>query len=130
MTDLKNVHYLAPEDFAWLILRGHIHTINRASITIGRHLENDIVLQDECISRRHARIAFEEGHFVLYDLKSKGGIAVNFKSVERTVLRMGDIIQFAEVQGIFIEDKSIINEKTQKETGDLNENGTQNSGNP
>ena len=121
-TEPTDVQYLAPEDFAWLIMRGHIHTINRTNVTIGRSLENDIVLQDECISREHARITHEDGHFVLYDLCSKGGIAVNFKRIERTILKMGDIIQFAQVRGIFIEDKSIINETTQKETGNLDKN--------
>ena len=117
----KDVHYLAPEEFAWLIMNGHIHTINRTNIAIGRSLENDIVLQDECISRRHARITHEDGHFVLYDLDSKGGTAVNFKRIKRSIIKMGDIIQFAQVRGIFIEDKTVVKEKTQKETGDLDE---------
>ena len=121
-TEPNDVHYLAPEDFAWLIMQGHIHTINRTSLTIGRSLENDIVLQDECISRHHARITYEDKHFVLYDLESKGGTAVNFRRAERTILKMGDIIQFAQVRGIFIEDKAIIKETTQKETGNLDKN--------
>lgn len=61
---------------------------------IGRLGENQLTLRDGRISRRHARIVFEQGAYVIEDLGSRHGLFVNGARVSRHVLRHGDRIGF------------------------------------
>jgi pSer/pThr/pTyr-binding forkhead associated (FHA) protein len=63
------------------------------SLTIGRGADNDVVLPASEVSRRHARIAWENGAYVIADLGSKNGTMVNGEPITgpRT-LRGGDAI--------------------------------------
>lgn len=63
-------------------------------LTLGILPDNDIVLaRDGTISRRHARIAPEEGGYVLYDDEATNGTFVNDIPVTRQPLQVGDMIQ-------------------------------------
>ncbi len=53
-------------------------------VTLGRSRESTIVLADEHVSRVHARVAFEGGRWVLYDLESRNGTRLNGQAVERS----------------------------------------------
>jgi hypothetical protein len=59
-------------------------------LVIGRHYACDVVLTDPSVSRRHARIVFRDGGWVLQDLASTNGTTVNGATVGRCVLRPGD----------------------------------------
>ncbi|MGC8793925.1 MAG: SpoIIE family protein phosphatase [Bryobacteraceae bacterium] len=61
---------------------------------IGRLAENHLSLRDSRISRRHARIVFEQGAYVIEDLNSRHGLYVNGARVARHPLRHGDRIGF------------------------------------
>jgi FHA domain len=61
-------------------------------LLIGRHLNCDVVLSDLQISRRHARLRFRDGRWILQDLESRNGTAVNGTRVGRCELRSGDRI--------------------------------------
>jgi len=61
-----------------------------SELVIGRHYACDLVLSDRSVSRRHARIIFRDGDWVLQDLASTNGTTVNGTSVGRCVLRPGD----------------------------------------
>jgi serine phosphatase RsbU (regulator of sigma subunit) len=61
-------------------------------VVIGRKGDVDIVLANQHISRRHARIVkMDEGHF-LVDLESTHGTFVNDEAVQNRILRHGDKI--------------------------------------
>jgi pSer/pThr/pTyr-binding forkhead associated (FHA) protein len=72
--------------------------IGEAVVTIGRSLDNDIVLDDEHVSRCHAQLRRRYGQYVLYDLGSGGGTTVNGRPVREAPLRHGDVIRFAGVE--------------------------------
>ena len=59
-------------------------------LTVGRDLDCDIGLDDSTVSRRHARLIFRDGAWVIQDLASKNGITVNGAAVGRCQLRPGD----------------------------------------
>lgn len=59
-------------------------------LIIGRHEACDVVLSDPTVSRRHARLAFRDGSWVLQDLASTNGTTVNGRLVGRCALRPGD----------------------------------------
>ncbi|MCD6426536.1 MAG: trypsin-like peptidase domain-containing protein [Caldisericaceae bacterium] len=65
---------------------------------IGRDESNEIVLRDPAVSSKHAKIKFENGNFVLYDLASTNGTYVNGNKITKEALKDGDIVTFARVQ--------------------------------
>lgn len=81
---------------AWLTLRlpdggGQVYRLDRPVIHLGRHNTNDIIVNDRKASRYHAEIRYERGQFVLYDLGSLNGLAVNGRIVRQPVeLHEGD----------------------------------------
>ena len=60
--------------------------------SLGRDLENEVVLDDPAASRRHAEIEFKEGAYVLTDLGSINGTLVNDHRVTKHRLAPGDRI--------------------------------------
>ena len=74
-----------------------VETIGADEVLIGRVKGNDIVLPTGNVSKRHARIAFEYGRPVIYDLKSTNGTSVNGrKIVTPTPVGTSDDIQIGE----------------------------------
>ena len=62
-------------------------------IALGRRDDNDVVINDPQISRRHASLTWEEGTFVLRDLGSANGTFLNaVRIAEPHALREGDAI--------------------------------------
>jgi pSer/pThr/pTyr-binding forkhead associated (FHA) protein len=61
---------------------------------IGRELDNDIVLDDDRVSRRHAELRWERGRVELADYGSLNGTRINQQAVRgRLPLRDGDLIE-------------------------------------
>ncbi|HEU5424159.1 MAG TPA: DUF3662 and FHA domain-containing protein [Nitrolancea sp.] len=60
--------------------------------SIGRALDNDIVLSEAEVSRHHARIEYQNGTFEVVDLGSTNGTSVNGVPVSRGRLHDGDVI--------------------------------------
>jgi pSer/pThr/pTyr-binding forkhead associated (FHA) protein len=59
-------------------------------ILIGRSSELDMVLVEEMVSRKHARIALADGVISIADLGSTNGTFVNGEKVDRGTLKEGD----------------------------------------
>jgi pSer/pThr/pTyr-binding forkhead associated (FHA) protein len=59
-------------------------------IVIGRSSELDMVLVEEMVSRKHARIALTDGVINIEDLGSTNGTFVNGEKVDRGTLKEGD----------------------------------------
>jgi hypothetical protein len=65
-------------------------------LLVGRHSNCDVVLSHPGVSRRHARLLFRDGSWVLQDLASTNGTRVNGERVGRCVLRPGDRLILGE----------------------------------
>jgi len=62
-------------------------------IAIGRAADNDIVVDDDMVSRHHARLEMQGDTYILTDLDSANGTWVNNRRVSDPVpLRAGDSI--------------------------------------
>jgi len=71
-------------------------------VTIGRGLDNDIILEnDPRISRHHARIEFKYGQFLLTDLNSANGTSLNGLPITQIVLTPGDKVSLGGLELIF-----------------------------
>ena len=61
-------------------------------LTIGRTANNDIQLNEQCISRRHAVIVTENSSTRIVDWGSKNGVYVNENRVAEQMLKNGDVV--------------------------------------
>lgn len=62
-------------------------------LLIGRHRSCDVVLSSDAVSRRHARIFFRDGGWIVQDLESTNGTRVNGVRVGRCRLSPGDRVR-------------------------------------
>jgi hypothetical protein len=70
-------------------------------LAIGRDPQNDLVLDDRRVSRRHAEIRLRLGRYTLYDLQSTNGTYVNGRRVAEMVLSDGDRLSIGGVELLF-----------------------------
>jgi diguanylate cyclase (GGDEF)-like protein len=77
---------------------GKRHVLQRDITSIGRDRENDIVLDSDSVSRRHARIELRDGAFFVVDLDSTNGTFVNDEPepVTASQLRQGDQLKIGD----------------------------------
>jgi len=65
---------------------------DQKNITIGRDAENDLTIQDNSISRHHAKIEASDNGYLLSDLQSQNGVFVNKNFIRSHWLINGDVI--------------------------------------
>src|SRR4030095_10901193 len=76
---------------------GAAFTLEGDQLTIGRDSVNEVVINDAEISRRHARLPFQGGKYVLEDLGSTNGTFVNGQRLAGPrVLKPGEVVSFGE----------------------------------
>lgn len=82
-------------------LGGELTPITREDTSVGRAIENDVVLEAKSVSRRHALIGWVGGRYLLEDLGSTNGTFVMGKRISRHQLSDGEEISFGGVRFIF-----------------------------
>ncbi|HEU4672229.1 MAG TPA: DUF3662 and FHA domain-containing protein [Candidatus Limnocylindrales bacterium] len=70
--------------------------IEAGVLTLGRAMDNGLVVQDARVSRHHARLQVRQGRLVLTDLHSTNGTRVNGVRVGEVALGEGDRIQIGD----------------------------------
>ncbi len=75
-------------------------------VNVGRHLDNDIILDDPFVSRHHLQLRRRAGVYLLFDVQSNGGTYVNGVRVKEHQLQTGDVIQVGKTQMVYVEDGS------------------------
>jgi hypothetical protein len=83
----------APKAFLEIAAERRRVPLGPEPLAIGRDPENDIVLDDRRVSRRHAEVRLRLGRYTLYDLQSTNGTFVNGRRIAEVVLSDGDQIQ-------------------------------------
>jgi pSer/pThr/pTyr-binding forkhead associated (FHA) protein len=87
-------------------------------ISIGRTNDNDIVLENRAVSRKHAMIEFNNNAAVIMDNESLNGVFVNNRKISEEVLRDEDIITIGKYSLVYHSDTS------QDQDGGANFDGT------
>ena len=105
----KVISQLNPES-AMLIIhrgpnRGERFLLDSPETTIGRSGDNDVLLDDVTVSRKHANIRRAGERFELIDLGSLNGTYVNNNSIARATLSSGDEIQFGKFHMLFVQNQ-------------------------
>lgn len=99
--DIKAADISAFKPFAYLVIQDETkkrYSITRTTWRIGRGKDNEMILNDSSVSRRHAEIHRDKGdRFTIYDLDSLNGVYVNNDKVSRQRLHEGDIIEIGDI---------------------------------
>lgn len=77
--------------------RGQDFPLSGPRLTLGRVEGNQIVVDDQSVSRHHARMQKEKNVWVLEDLGSSNGTFVNDRPITRTELKGGEKITLGSV---------------------------------
>ena len=107
------------EKNVYLLINAQIFPLKKEITTIGRKLDNDLVLQNIEVSRNHAEIRLEDGKYIIHDLKSTSGTFLNNKKIEKSILYSGDLIVLADVPMMFIDESWTLESDPEKDTGEL-----------
>lgn len=81
----------------------HVIPLESTLLTIGRGLNNDIILEDTRVSRHHAQLRYRARRFWIADLGSTNGTFVNDQQVADQALRDGDVISLGGLELTFKE---------------------------
>ncbi len=95
-----------PEDSAMFVVMqgaksGSRYLLDQDHITIGRHPNSDIFLDDITVSRRHAEVRHGESGWAVADVGSLNGTYVNRERIDEVPLREGDEVQIGKFKLIF-----------------------------
>jgi pSer/pThr/pTyr-binding forkhead associated (FHA) protein len=77
-------------------------TVDSDTVTVGRHQQSDIFLNDITVSRRHAELRKEGGKYAVTDLGSLNGTYVNRARVDSSALASGDELQVGKFRLLFL----------------------------
>ena len=91
-----------------------VYSFDKPVISIGRASDNDLVVAHAKVSRKHAQIEYQDGSFLIRDLKSKGGTYLNGNRIETAGLSKGDVITLASVHIVFGQDEFPVATSTSK----------------
>jgi FHA domain-containing protein len=68
------------------------------ALAIGRDPQNDVIVDDSRVSRKHAEIRLRLGRYTIYDLQSTNGTYVNGRRIAEIVLSDGDRVAIGGVE--------------------------------
>lgn len=74
---------------------------SRDEIVMGRGEECDVIIPHSSISREHVRIKKLKPGYVIFDLKSKNGTAVNGRPIVENLLKDGMTVKIGDVEFVF-----------------------------
>jgi Nif-specific regulatory protein len=81
---------------------GMIFPLTETEVSLGRELENQIVIPDASVSRRHCSIRREGEFFFLHDSDSRNATFVNGLPIKRHQLNNGDRIRLGDTVLLFL----------------------------
>lgn len=82
---------------------GKTFHIKAQNATIGRQEDNDIVIKEDNISRKHAKIIYANGEFYIEDLNSSNGTYINGVKITNPVkINNYDTFKFGSCEGRFL----------------------------
>ncbi len=76
--------------------KGETFFLNKRELTIGREKDNDVVILDPNISRRHGRFEVDQNSVIYYDLGSKNGSKLKGNLILKLQLHLGDVLELGK----------------------------------
>lgn len=118
---MANVTFLVLEG----VDKGRVYRELTVPVTIGREEGNALRLNDERVSRYHAKVQSEDGDVILTDLESTNGTRVNGSTIAIRRLRAGDQVSIGRTLLLFGTMEEIEARRTGKLGGPFQENVAQ-----
>lgn len=92
---------IGPESSRWVLVSlddrsTGTYRLSEGIVTVGSSPDNDIHIQSQFISRKHAHFVSTHKACVLGDLNSTNGTYVNSRRINKRVLRVGDVVTFGK----------------------------------
>jgi hypothetical protein len=95
-------HGLAREIVEVVTKDGSFPLEGRGPWTVGRSQENDIVIPDPNVSRKHARLTRSDNGYVVEDLGSTNGTLLDGAPIDRERIESGDELTFGQSTARFV----------------------------
>ncbi len=103
----------APTEAALVVIYGmdlgKKYNLDKESIIIGRSAKSEIQVDQESVSRSHAKIVAAGKHLVIKDLGSTNGTYVNDEQIDESRLRDGDMVKIGRTIFKFLSGGNIEN---------------------
>jgi len=97
-----------PEPVAgWLVVRSGPRANEQVKLRAGSNVvgrdgrKSQVLVDDPSVSSEHAKIRWENGVFVIYDLASTNGTFVNNRRIEKQRLMDGDSVRLGRMEFVF-----------------------------
>jgi diguanylate cyclase (GGDEF)-like protein len=102
---------------------GRLYRLDREQCRVGRATDNEIVMNDVGVSRRHARFTTVDGRCVVEDTESRNGTYVRGRRILQAELQTGDVIQLGQTvtlsyQGLSIQQRELLQQLYESSTQD------------
>ncbi|MCL2326473.1 MAG: sigma 54-dependent Fis family transcriptional regulator, partial [Proteobacteria bacterium] len=90
-------------------------------ITVGSMDDNNLVIQDETVSRIHAQVIQEDDAYVIRDLDSTNGTYVNQVRIKEAYLTSGCLLRFGSAEFIFqpLDEEVAVVPSSEEKFGDI-----------
>jgi pSer/pThr/pTyr-binding forkhead associated (FHA) protein len=104
---------------AYLIYNQTIFPQKHLVTYLGRQSDNDLIIKETSVSRKHAEIHYENGNFMLISLDSVNGTIVNKVSISKIALTPGTLIYLGDVTLVFVDNNQNIMDSLENDMGNL-----------
>lgn len=91
----------------WLVVRSGTRANEQVKLRAGSNVvgrdgrKSQVLVDDPSVSSEHAKIRWENGVFVIYDLASTNGTFVNNRRIEKQRLMDGDSVRLGRMEFVF-----------------------------
>jgi len=75
-----------------------VFDLGAAVIGIGRASDNDVIVDDEEVSRHHCQLKLQHGAYSLTDLGSRNGTTINGEPISQAALGPGDVVRIGSTE--------------------------------
>jgi hypothetical protein len=82
--------------------------VTKNELTVGRHPDNDIVIDNPAVSAHHCRVTVVNDSFFVEDLNSSNGVFLNAKKIMKAGLKNDDVIGIVKHALKFIDEREAI----------------------
>lgn len=76
--------------------QGSWYGLSKRTLTGGRDPANAIQITSPKVSRKHFQVRYQDGLYLVTDLKSHNGVFINGNSIQEALLKEGDHIQVGD----------------------------------
>lgn len=110
---------IPPDIEAYLIVDGIAIRVTASNFSIGRALENNLVLNDTYVAQVHGEIQFAHSHFYIVNKSPDHQLFVNGEPVHVCNLYTGDTLQFGHTKLAFAATRTTFKNRARKISGKL-----------